>query len=68
MRKIGVSLKACRRCKMLIPPKIEICPNCGSRDFSTDWIGMIIILDVENSVLAEKLDINKPGRYAIKVR
>ncbi|RLE71469.1 MAG: DNA-binding protein [Thermoprotei archaeon] len=68
MRKAGISLKACRRCKMLVPPKVDSCPNCGSHDFSTDWVGMIIIEDVERSVLAKKLNIEKPGKYALKVR
>ncbi|RLE66876.1 MAG: DNA-binding protein [Thermoprotei archaeon] len=68
MRKVGISLKACRRCKLLVPLKFDSCPNCGSHDFSTDWVGMIIIEDVERSILARKLDIKKPGKYALKVR
>ncbi len=68
MRRAGISLKACRRCKLLVPLKTDSCPNCGSRDFSTDWIGMVIISDAERSILAEKLNIEKPGKYALKVR
>ncbi|RLE78371.1 MAG: DNA-binding protein [Thermoprotei archaeon] len=66
-RRIGAPLKACRKCKMLVPLNVGMCPNCGSRDFSDDWSGMVIILD-ESSILAEKLGIKAPGRYALKVR
>ncbi|MEM0226188.1 MAG: transcription elongation factor subunit Spt4 [Thermofilaceae archaeon] len=60
--------KACMKCKMLVPPNVEICPNCGSRDFSEEWEGMIIVFDVENSMVAKRLNITRPGRYAIKLR
>lgn len=60
--------KACMRCKMLVPLNVEICPNCGNRDFSEEWEGMVIIFDVENSMVAKRLNITKPGRYAVKLR
>jgi len=47
---------------------VEECPNCGSREFSEEWEGMVIILDVERSQVAKRLGIEKPGRYAIKLR
>ena len=66
-RRLGVQLKACRKCKMLVPLNVNICPNCNSRDFSEDWSGMVIILS-EDSTLAKKLGIKNIGKYAIKVR
>ncbi|RLE67911.1 MAG: DNA-binding protein [Thermoprotei archaeon] len=60
-------LKACRKCKYLVSSNEKVCPNCGSRDFSEDWSGMIIILSQE-SYVAKKLNLKKPGKYAITVR
>ena len=64
----GLPLKACAKCKRLVEPKVEVCPNCGSRVFSDDWEGLIIIMDPENSIVSQKLEIDKPGMYALKVR
>ncbi len=60
--------KACRRCKALVPREAEQCPICGSKDFTMEWEGIVIILDVEKSQVARMLGITKPGRYAIKLR
>ncbi|RLF24376.1 MAG: DNA-binding protein [Thermoprotei archaeon] len=66
------SFLACRRCKALfsVPQKSEEpirCPYCGSTDVSDDWEGLVIIADV-NSLIAQRLNIKRPGYYAIKVR
>ncbi len=66
-RRLGAPLKACRKCKMLVPLNVNTCPNCGSKDFSEDWSGMVIIIR-HDSILAEKLGIKNPGKYALKVR
>lgn len=63
----GKPFKACRKCKTLLEKDVEICPNCGSHEFSEEWEGMVIVFDPENSELARLLAIMKPGRYAIKV-
>ncbi|HDI74318.1 MAG: DNA-binding protein [Thermoprotei archaeon] len=62
------SWKACKNCKALVDIKTETCPICGSREFSTEWSGMIIVTDPEKSLVASKLGIEKPGRYALRVR
>ncbi len=66
------SFMACRKCKTIFQVREKErqikCPNCGSTDVSDDWSGLIIIFDPENSIVAQKLGIKKPGRYAIKVR
>ncbi|WFO76031.1 DNA-directed RNA polymerase, subunit E'' [Desulfurococcaceae archaeon MEX13E-LK6-19] len=61
-------LKACRKCRALVEREAEVCPLCGSRDFTEDWEGMVVIIDPEKSDVARLLEIKKPGRYAIKVR
>jgi len=59
--------KACRRCKLLVDKEVVECPNCGSRDFTDEWEGIIIVIDPGKSLVASKLNISKPGRYALKV-
>ena len=46
----------------------NVCPNCKSTSLSEDWTGMIIILDKENSEIAQKAEIKSSGKYAIRVR
>ena len=60
-------LKACRRCGTLVSLDAKVCPNCGSNEFTDNWEGMIAIFDPETSILAKKLNIDKPGLYAIRV-
>ena len=59
--------KACRNCKYVVPDDTTTCPLCGSTDFTTEWRGLVIILNVEKSCIAKKLKINKPGIYAIEI-
>lgn len=61
-------LKACRKCRTLVDRDVEVCPSCGSRDFTEDWEGMVIVINPERSDVAKLLGISKPGRYAVKVR
>ncbi len=56
---------ACRKCRMLTTEKA--CPNDGSTELSTEWSGLIIVINVERSQVAKTLGILKPGRYALKV-
>jgi DNA-directed RNA polymerase subunit E" len=61
-------LKACRQCKALVPRDAKECPVCGSRNFTDDWEGALIVLDPEKSRIARSAGVEKPGRYAVKVR
>lgn len=61
------SEKACRDCKRVVERGTDECPNCGSDDFSDNWKGYVIILDPEGSEIAEEMNINKPGKYALRV-
>ncbi|RLG87884.1 MAG: DNA-binding protein [Thermoprotei archaeon] len=66
-RVVRKPFKACRSCKLLVPHDEEKCPNCGSTSFTEEWDGMIIIIDPEKSWVAKRLNIKKPGRYAIRL-
>lgn len=56
---------ACRKCHTLTTGRV--CPNCHSTEMSSDWSGLLIVFDVEKSVVAKTLNITSPGRYALKV-
>ena len=66
-RRRRMPFKACKRCKALVDYEVEKCPLCSSTLFSDDWEGMVVIL-TPNSQSAKVLKVNKPWRYAIKVR
>ncbi|MBO3804225.1 MAG: DNA-directed RNA polymerase, subunit E'' [Candidatus Brockarchaeota archaeon] len=58
--------KACTKCHLLTTE--NVCPNCKTSSFSTDWSGVALVMDVERSEIAKRLGVKKKGRYAIKVR
>ncbi|MFB0561568.1 MAG: transcription elongation factor subunit Spt4 [Candidatus Lokiarchaeia archaeon] len=58
--------KACKNCHFLLTG--QICPNCKTPSLSSDYSGIVIIFDPENSQIAEKLQIKTPGKYALRVR
>jgi DNA-directed RNA polymerase subunit E" len=41
---------------------------CGSNSMSTDWNGYVAIIDPAESEIAQKLEIKRAGKYALKVR
>ncbi|NYT00282.1 MAG: DNA-directed RNA polymerase, subunit E'' [Methanocellales archaeon] len=57
--------KACRECHRIV--KGPVC-SCGSTSTSTDWIGYVIIINPEGSEAAKRMNVNRSGRYALKVR
>ena len=57
--------KACPKCHLVAYE--DICPLCNYK-MSSDWNGMIVVLDPDESDLAKELNITIPGRYALKVR
>ncbi len=58
--------KACKSCKAFYTG--EICPICKSNQTASVWQGRINILDANKSEIAQKMNINVKGEYAIKVR
>ncbi len=59
-------MRACRTCKNI--SEEAICPVCKGTEFSDDYSGLLIVLEPNNSILAEKLDTTEPGVYALKIR
>jgi DNA-directed RNA polymerase subunit E" len=57
--------KACTRCHRLMEE--ERCAVCNVAS-SKNWSGFLIVVDPENSQIAEELNISLPGEYALRVR
>lgn len=59
--------KACRDCHLIIEEG-DKCPACHGANLSKDWNGFVVVTDVQHSVVAKKMQIDTPGKYALKVR
>lgn len=63
-----VKLKACKKCNSIVHGE-EVCPICKTHNhLSKSFVGMVIIRKVDDSKIAHKLNVSRPGKYAIKVR
>jgi len=60
--------KVCRQCHRVLEAEKEACITCGNTNLSTDWQGYLVIIDPNRSQIAKKMNIDLPGRYALKVR
>ena len=58
---------ACRSCRYVLEEGGDVCPICGSNSFTTFWRGYVVILKPEQSEIAKKMGITKPGRYALRL-
>jgi DNA-directed RNA polymerase subunit E" len=59
--------KACRNCG-LVSTGQQTCPRCKTYTLSDDFTSVVIVIDPEKSEIAKRLNINIPGKYALKVR
>jgi len=57
---------ACKKCKF-ITTEPTVCKVCGSKEFTKEWFGYLIVVDPEKSEIAKKLGIKYAGKYAIVV-
>ncbi len=58
--------KACKVCKLIYEE--DVCPKCGAKETTEGFKGKIVVLNPEESEIAEKLNIKDKGNYAIKIR
>jgi len=59
------TLNACKNCHFITEK--DHCPYC-SEQTAKRWSGYVIIRDPARSQIAKKMNITKPGKYALKVR
>jgi DNA-directed RNA polymerase subunit E" len=57
--------KACTKCHRIMEE--ERCALCNLAT-SKNWTGFLIVVDPENSQIAQELQIQLPGEYALRVR
>ncbi|MFB6211049.1 MAG: transcription elongation factor subunit Spt4 [Halobacteriales archaeon] len=59
----------CRDChRVQDDPDSETCDVCGSNSLTEDWSGYVIILHPATSEIAQEMEVEEPGKYALKVR
>ena len=56
----------CRGCHRVVDG--ESCVMCGSSNLTQDWAGYLVIIDPKHSDIAQKMNVDTPGRVALKVR
>jgi DNA-directed RNA polymerase subunit E" len=59
--------KACRTCRVILAQGGETCPICGSTSLTSKWSGYIVVLNVDTSDLAKKLNLKANGTYALNI-
>ena len=42
--------------------------SLSKSDYTSNWLGRIVIFDAEKSEIAKQINIKKKGEYAIKVK
>lgn len=58
--------KACTNCNRLIE-KGNTCDICKNNELTTNWRGLVVVYDPEQSEIAEKIGVATAGRYAVRV-
>ena len=58
---------ACGECHLILPIGEDQCTRCPSAPVSTDWQGYVVIMHPERSEVAQRLNVERPGTYALKV-
>ncbi|MEC8763901.1 MAG: transcription elongation factor subunit Spt4 [Candidatus Thermoplasmatota archaeon] len=58
---------ACGECHLVLNDGVDQCPRHPSAKVSSDWTGYVIIIQPERSEIAERLQVDQPGKYALKV-
>ncbi|MGC8669931.1 MAG: transcription elongation factor subunit Spt4 [Candidatus Micrarchaeia archaeon] len=59
--------KVCKHCRLVISHG-SVCPICGSTDLTTKWSGYLIVMNVEKSEIAKKLNVKMDGTYALIIK
>ena len=58
-------VNACTHCNLLTDK--QQCPECKNPT-SSNWSGLLIITDPDDSRIAKELNIEIPGEYCLRVR
>ncbi|MBT4069810.1 MAG: DNA-directed RNA polymerase, subunit E'' [Euryarchaeota archaeon] len=58
---------ACGECHLVLSDGVDQCPRHPSSRVSSDWNGYVIIMQPSRSEIAKRLQVELPGKYALKV-
>ncbi len=58
---------ACVDCHLILPDGEDQCSRCPSAQVSSQWQGYVVVIDPSRSEIAQRLQIERPGSYALKV-
>ena len=58
---------ACAECHLVLDDGVDQCPRHTSAQVSTDHQGYVIIMNPNRSEIAKRLEVELPGKYALKV-
>ena len=58
---------ACAECHLVLDAGVDQCPRHPSAQVSTDHQGYVIIMNPNRSEIAKRLEVELPGKYALKV-
>ena len=58
---------ACTECHLILEDGVDMCLRCPSAKVSTDHQGYVIIMNASRSEIAKRLEVELPGKYALKV-
>jgi len=56
----------CKECRRVLSSKE--CYFCKKESGVSDWGGLLIIINPENSKIAQETGFTSPGKYALKIR
>ncbi len=58
--------KVCSTCRIFV--KGSECPICNNSNFTSNYKGVMYILDPKRSNVAKELNLNMKGKYAIRTQ
>ncbi|MDY6773885.1 MAG: transcription elongation factor subunit Spt4 [Candidatus Nanohaloarchaea archaeon] len=58
--------RACTNCKRIVESGSE-CDICKNDELTSNWRGLVVIYDPEDSEIAEELGVTTTGKYAVQV-
>ena len=58
--------RACKSCKTIFEGAGK-CPSCGGEESTDTFKGKVIVVNPENSDIANNLKLYKKGSYAVKL-
>jgi len=59
--------KACKICNAIFESG-DKCPKCNSKESTDGFKGRIVVINLEKSEIAGKLNLKEKGNFAIKTR